>query len=476
MKPDWDHHSISRRKFLSTAASIAGGFGVSSALPCFGLSNTAAVPEKADITLRIAPVSFEIAPGKIIHTIGYNGQVPGPVLRMKEGTPVVVDVLNHTDHSELVHWHGQTISVEADGSAEEGTLEVPAGGHRRYNFTPQPAGCRWYHSHAFAGKNLHRSLYSGQFGFVYIEPKNNPGQYDREVFLAMHQWEPYFTAMGEDIGGAPPPPNNGLEVGYRSFSFNDKALGHGEPVRVREGEHVLFHFLNSSATETVNVALASHSFRVVALDGNPVPSPQTVRVLQVGPAERIDAIVTMNSPGVWIMGSTDDDDRKHGFGIVVEYAGRKGKPQWIAEQQTPWDYAIFDRKQNNIGITAPPDGRFELVIRKIPGGHGGFNRWTINGKSYPHTDPLMVQNGKRYRMIFRNKSDDAHPLHLHRHSFELTNIAGKATQGIIKDTIMVDPYKMVEVEFIANNPGNSLLHCHQQLHMDFGFMTLVKYA
>jgi len=476
MKPGWNDYSVSRRKFLSTATLAACGLSASSALPYFDLAKPGATPEKADITLKIAPVSFEIAPKKILHTIGYNGQVSGPVLRMKEGVQVVVDVYNHTDHSELVHWHGQTISVEADGSAEEGTADVPIRGHRRYSFTPGPAGSRWYHSHAFAGKNLHRSLYSGQFGFVYVEPKNDPGRYDGEVFLAMHQWEPYFTAMGEDIGGAPPPPNNGLEIGYRSFSFNDKALGHGEPVRVHEGERVLFHLLNASATETVNVALASHSFEVVALDGNPVPSPQTVKTLQVGPAERIDAIVTMDAPGVWIMGSMDDDDRKHGFGIVVEYAGHKGKPRWIPQKQTLWDYTIFDRKLNNIGITAMPDGQFDLAIRKIPGGHGGLNRWTINGKSYPNTDPLIVQNGKRYRMIFRNESDDAHPLHLHRHSFELTNIAGKATTGILKDVVMVNPYKTVEVDFTANNPGNSLLHCHQQLHMDFGFMTLVKYA
>ena len=213
----------------------------------------------------------------------------------------------------------------------------------------------------------------------------------------MHQWEPFFTAMGEDIGGAPPPPNNGLEIGYRSFSFNDKALGHGEPVRVREGEKLLFHLLNASATETVNVACAGHSFEVVALDGNPVPNPQTVSVVQVGPAERVDAIIAMNTPGVWIMGTTDEDDRKHGFGVVVEYANRKGTPQWRP------------------------------------------------------------------------------PLHLHRHSFELTKLDGKGTAGILKDVVMVDPYKSVEVDFRADNPGDTLFHCHQQLHMDFGFMTLMKY-
>ena len=120
--------------------------------------------------------------------------------------------------------------------------------------------------------------------------------------------------------------------------------------------------------------------------------------------------------------------------------------------------------------------QFDLVFKKIPGGHGGFNRWTINGKSYPHTDALMVQAGKRYRMIFRNESAHAHPLHLHRHSFELTKVYGKPTSGILKDTVVVNASKIVEVDFTADNPGNTLFHCHQQRHMDFGFMALMKYV
>ena len=461
-----------RRNFLSAAALATAGVGIDAMFP----GMVCATPEeKADTTLRIALVSFEISPGRTIHTYGYNGQVPGPVLRMKEGVPLTIDVFNDTEHEEIVHWHGQMISAAADGAVEEGSPPVPAHAHRRYRFTPKPAGTRWYHSHAFAGKNLRRGLYTGQFGFVYIEPKNDPGQYDREVFLAMHQWEPYYSASmeEEDEGSAPPPPNNGLEVGYRAFSFNDKALGHGEPIRVRQRERVLFHFLNASATETVNVEFPSHQFEVVALDGNPVPSPQRVRMLQVGAAERVDAIVSMDSPGVWILGTTDDDDRKNGFGIVVEYANQKGAPRWTKQEKSAWDCTIFGQEKGNVSA---PDGQFDLTFKKIPGGHGGFNRWTINGKSYPHTDPLMVQAGKRYRMIFRNESDDAHPVHLHRHSFELTKVYGKPTSGILKDTVVVNANKTVEVDFTADNPGLTLFHCHQQLHMDFGFMTLVKYA
>src|SRR6202042_3107077 len=103
-------------------------------------------------------------------------------------------------------------------------------------------------------------------------------------------------------------------------------VGHGKPIRVKQGERVLFHILNGSATETRSLALPGHHFKVVALDGNPVPVPCEVPVLWLGTAERISAVVEMNNPGVWIMGDLADDDRSRGMGIVVEYAGRKGPP------------------------------------------------------------------------------------------------------------------------------------------------------
>jgi FtsP/CotA-like multicopper oxidase with cupredoxin domain len=341
-----------------------------------------------------------------------------------------------------------------------------------YTFTPNPAGTRWYHTHATAKDDLRLSLYGGQYGFLYVEPKHDPGRYDQEVFIAMHQWEPSFVSMQDLHRG--PPPDNGLEVAYKSASFNSKALGHGEPVRVRRGQRILFRLLNASATDDIALALPGHQFTVVALDGNPVPAPQSVDMLVLAPAERIDVVVEMNNPGVWVFGSVKDDERASGLGIVIEYANASGEAQWRAMEKSAmpmWDYLKF-------GANAPPrepDRRFELLSQKILGGRGGFNRWTINGKSWPDTDPLMVQRGKRYRLVFNNDSGDMHPMHLHRHSFELVKFDGKPTSGIIKDVVNVPARKTVEVDFVADNPGLTLLHCHMQEHMDFGFMNLVKY-
>jgi FtsP/CotA-like multicopper oxidase with cupredoxin domain len=269
---------------------------------------------------------------------------------------------------------------------------------------------------------------------------------------------------------------HGYEVGYRYFTINGRMLGHGDPVRVKQGERVLFHVLNGSATEIRSLAMPGHSFKVVALDGNAVPNPAEVPVLWLGTAERISAIVEMNHPGVWTLGDLADDDRSHGMGIVVEYAGQKGKPVWTPPKPFHWNYARF-AKPNGGG--AEPDEVIEMTFAKRNAADGGFNSWSINDKVFSNdvmTASYHLRQGKRYRLRMRNASDDIHPIHLHRHSFELTRIAGKTLSGILKDVVMVGGYQEVEVDFVADNPGLTLFHCHQQLHMDFGFMTLFDCA
>jgi FtsP/CotA-like multicopper oxidase with cupredoxin domain len=103
---------------------------------------------------------------------------------------------------------------------------------------------------------------------------------------------------------------------------------------VKKGQRVLFRLLNADATRDLNLALPVHKFKVIALDGNPVPNPAEVEVLQLVVAERIDAVVEMNNPGVWILGSPRDQDRMIGLGVVIEYENEKGAPQWKIPEHT----------------------------------------------------------------------------------------------------------------------------------------------
>jgi FtsP/CotA-like multicopper oxidase with cupredoxin domain len=485
---------IDRRTLLR----MGGAAAMAGAVPLPARAQTAApspaANAKADYTIRIATGLAELAPDHIVSTTLYNGQFPGPLLRLKEGKRIVVDIHNDTDTPEQLHWHGQFVPVDVDGAAEEGTPYIPAHGMRRISFEPRPSGFRFYHSHVAAMSNLAVGTYSGQAGPVYIEPASNPGAYDREVFLVLKEFLPSLSQGGDmaqdflageeikelqDIGKKAEDQfkgPKGYEVGYDLFSINGKMLGQGEPIRVKQGERVLFHVLNASAGEIRSLALPGHTFRIVALDGNPVPTPANVPVLWLGTAERISAVVEMNHPGVWIMGDLADDDRGHGMGIVVEYADQKGDPRWVKPEPYKWDYTAFGR---NAGPAPAPDQTIEMLIVKQNGADGGFNRWTLNGQAFSMEtlQPVItIHEGKRYRLKFRNASDDVHPLHLHRHSFELVRVGGKPTAGVIKDVVMLGGFQEVEFDFVADHPGDALFHCHQQLHMDFGFMVLFRYA
>jgi FtsP/CotA-like multicopper oxidase with cupredoxin domain len=440
----------------------------------------------SDITLRISPVTVELAPDRILSTIGYNGSAPGPILRMKEGKPVTVHVTNDTDTPEFVHWHGFLIPPEADGVEEENTPPVPAHGTRTFQFTPTPSGSRWYHSHAMSMADLHRGTFTGQFGFVFIEPASNPGAYDQELFLALRDWEPFYSnqLMDTDEADDPNQPQpekpavlntapNGLEVTSTTYSINDKALGAGEPIRVTQGQRVLFHFLNASAIENRRICLGGHKFQVIALDGNPVPTRALVETLFLGAGERICAVVEMNNPGNWILGEPTDLIRNAGLGVLVEYANQHKNPQWIKPASILWDYTVFGKPAAATPSTAQ---NIDMVFEKIPGGPGKFNTFTVNGKSYPHDNEFVLHQGQRYRLTFHNRTDDGHPLHLHRHLLELVDFNGKPTSGLIKDTVVVPFYGRAAVEFVADQPGLTLFHCHIQAHMDYGFKALFRYG
>lgn len=451
---------MTRRELLAAACGWTAMVGRAAAWPQHRMPARAAPSQTAqelagdaDVTLRISEIDLELAPRRTVRTLAYNGQVPGPLLRAKRGQRLKIDILNDAPEEDIVHWHGFHIAPEVDGAYEEGTPGVPAKSRRRYVFDAAPAGTRWYHSHTIPMRNLRKATYSGQFGMFVVEDAGDAGAYDLEIPILLHEWEARFSSAGD--------------VEFRSFSINGKMLGAGEPLRVREGQRVLFRILNASATLLHRLALPRHLFHVIALDGNPVPTPKGVSVIELAPGERVDAIVTMNRPGVWVLGELLDVQRTGGLGIVVEYAGAQGPPQWEPAGSV-WNYNLFAAHDP----LPEPDGRLTMVFRSVGDGH----HWTINGKSHPKTDPILVSPNKRYRWTLDNQSGEAHPVHLHRHTFEIVKYDGQPMSGVMKDVVVVPPWKQVEIDVVADHPGVSLFHCHQQFHMDMGFMTIMRYA
>lgn len=446
---------VSRREFLTTM-----GAGVA----CAALSPSARSlwEQQPDYRLEIAPLRLEIAPKKMVETVAYNGKVPGPLIRWRENKPIRIQVTNHSNVPEIVHCHGLFTEPYMDGAMEEGSPMIAPGATFLYDFVPRPAGFRWYHTHAFAGRNLKRGLYTGQFGCFQIDRTSEPGSYDQEVFLALHDWNAYMGGGGDAS----------MDALYDYATINDRMLGYADPIKVTEGQRILVHLLNASATVTHWIALSGHPMQVVAMDGNPVPRPTDVSAVRLGPAERADLMIVMNHPGVWIMGETRKQLRSAGMGIVFEYANQTGAAKWIDPPPTTWDYFQF---ANAAGGSPTEVAEIPMVFESKFAGHGDFDRWTINGKSFPQTDTIPLKQGQRYRLVMTNRSMDAHPIHLHRHTFEVTSLGGKAMSGLQKDVVVIEPNTTSTVDFTADNPGSTLFHCHQQTHMDFGFMTLFAY-
>ena len=177
--------TLTRRRFTQLSGMAVGSLA---------LSGSARAAEAPDVTPEIAPYTLEGSPKHHIRTVAYNSQIPGPLVRMREGEVQSVEIRNLTKDSEVVHWHGLYLPPDIDGAMEEGTPMIAPGASTRYTMTPMPAGFRWYHTHTFAGKNLTKAQYGGLHGFLLIEPRDNPAAYEREVFLGLHDWNGQFLS------------------------------------------------------------------------------------------------------------------------------------------------------------------------------------------------------------------------------------------------------------------------------------------
>ncbi len=221
---------------------------------------------------------------------------------------------------------------------------------------------------------MKRGQYTGQHGILFVEPKENPGRYDQEFFLTLHDWDGQFLAS--DDGAMSPT--------YFISTINGRMLGFAEPLRVKSGQKILFHILNSSPTEVHWIALSGHTFQVIALDGNTAPTSQAAPMLRLAPAERVTAIVDMNNPGTWVFGEVRKHIQDAGMGIFIEYANATGKPIWQQPVNLQWDYeqfgAISPAPETSQAIHEIP-----LVIESKFEGQGAMEKWTLNGKSYHDT-------------------------------------------------------------------------------------------
>lgn len=368
--------------------------------------------------------------------------MPGPLLRTAVGQRTLIDIYNETDLPERIHWHGQNIVTSEPH-------DLPPYSMRRVELTPARAGLYFYHSSRVAGTRLESGLYSGQAGVLLVEQEramamedagsaSRAGDLESVVVLKGCESYLYRTARG-------------YEVGDRSVTVNGRLPDQRASLPFGSGRPVLLHVLNAGATHSHTLELPGHSFEVVALDGQPVPTPAKVTRLYLSPGERVTARITPQRPAAW----------------VVQSAATEA-----------WDYTQFGcALQSTHSETA--DTVFDLLLSRHEAARSGFNCWSVNGVSFCATRPrtlFHLRHGLRYQLRIRNTSDAIIPIHLQRHLLEIVKVGRTPTRGVLKDVVTVKPYQDVEVEFVADNPGRAFLYCSRQLQRDFGLMALVDYV
>ena len=430
-----------------------------------------AAAEVKEFSLTVGRVRWELAPGEVVEAYAYNGQVPGPELRVKEGDTVRVRVTNGLAEPTTIHWHGVDVPANMDGVPGLSQEPIAPGATFTYEFVAKPAGSRWYHAHV----NEHIQQGGGLAGALIIEPRDSTPASEREYSVVAQQWSPPGEQPVGEHGGMGMGPSGMMMGGDDGgatdrFTVNGKAYPHAAPLIVRQGERVRLRLINAGTTATQVFALAGHPLIVTHTDGNPLSVPVPVDAVPLGVGERADVEFQASSPGRWKLGSISSGQADRGLGVDVVYEGHEGDPvQYPALDGL--GVASYSAMTGGPVPTAKPDRNFELTLT----GGMGSDEWKINGRTYPTTEPLNIRQGERIRVKLFNMSMEDHPMHLHGHSFQLVAIGDRPVAGPSKDTLTLGHMDSFDIEFVAANPGRWLFHCHNLEHMMGGMMAELRY-
>lgn len=451
-------------------------------------------PGQQVVSARLAPRPVEVdLGGRIVSTWAYDDQVPGPLIRARAGDLLRVEVDNQLPVETSVHWHGLALSNDMDGVPGLTQDPIAAEGRFVYEFTVPHAGTYFYHSHS--GLQLDRGLY----GALIVDDPADPGAYEHEWIVVLDDWldgtgrtpEDVARELGigadtgngdtttggmdhgaMDMGGMDmgeetmlsPLLGGAGDVSYPHFLVGGRVPDDPMVLTAAPGQRARIRFVNAGADTAFRVAVGGHRMTVTHTDGFPVV-PQDTDALLIGMGERFDVLVTLGD-GVFPLFAQAEGKTGYGQAVVRTAAGE------LPPQPRPGE---LDRRVL-LGTDLAPRDHVRLAERDHDlyhsvdmGGTMSPYRWTLNGRAHPASAPLNVNQGQRVRMRMRNMSDMFHPMHLHGHTFALTDT------GLRKDTVTIGPMRTVEIEFDTDNPGRWALHCHNAYHQEAGMMTTVSY-
>lgn len=471
-----------RREFITTSLAGLAGAGLTGWLP----SPARAAGVVREFRFTAAQSTIDLGGGPAFKALTFNGQAPGPAIRVTEGEVVRVVLDNRLEAPTTIHWHGIPLINAMDGVPGVTQEAVKPGGSFVYQFKAEPAGTFFYHSHV--GLQLDQGLY----GPLIIEPRQRERPADREFVLMLEDWAtvdgggPAATRrrppggmgmMGRGMmggmrgraAGGPP-----LEPIYDAFAVNGRTGAAVAPLTVEKGQRVRLRLINSSAVTIYYLRLAGHQLTITHCDGNPV-SPLSTDVLRMGPGERYDLEFIADNPGRWLLGAAEGGFGESGLKVPVIYQGTApGAPTPPSFERSARLAGYYDLKAAR--PAAQPPGRPDRVYNQLLSGGMHSSWWTINGRTFPDSERLAVQKGQRVRLSYFNRSMMPHPMHLHGHFFRVVTPGLGPAWWVNKDTVLVDPMQRMDIEFMADNPGDWIHHCHNLYHMEAGMANLVTYT
>ncbi len=462
----------SRREFLHRAGSAAllcqtGAW----MLPAHADDRREVILHARPGTTRLAPADYPETP-----IWGYDGQVPGPTIRVRQGERVVRRFVNGLPEPSAVHWHGIRIENSMDGVPELTQPAVQPDAEFLYDFAPPDAGTYWYHSHHRTFEQMARGLYG-----VLVVEEPEPPEVDREEVLVLDDWRLAEDASIHDSFGS-------LHDWAHAGRIGNWITVNGEGTWRRETarhERLRLRLVNAANARIFSLVLKQLEGWVVALDGQPLPAPQAAGPLVLAPGQRADLIVDATAgegeEGLLVFRGREQDFALAAFPI----RGRAREARLPAPQPLPPNPvpALGDLSQARRETLRMDGGAMGRMRQAMLGGRmvgvrelaGQGKVWAFNGLAEMPDAPLLTASrGETVRLAMANDSAWPHAMHLHGHHFRA--IASDGAAGPLRDTLLLDRDETAEIAFVADNPGDWLLHCHMPGHSISGMKTWFRVA
>ena len=450
------------------------------------------------VQLLAAPAAVDLG-GRVVKAWAFNGQLPGPELRLRVGQVLRVRLENRLPTATTVHWHGIALRNDMDGVPGITQPPVEPGQGFDYEFIVPDPGTYFYHPHV--GLQVDRGLY----GPLVVEDPDEPGRYDREAVLVLDDWtlgvgptpEQFLARLlrggmrharmpGMSMAGMGgmhhgtgdmttgdsrnPLGADAGDVRHPLYLVNGRSPQAPTVLKGRPGERLRLRVVNAAADTAFRLALGGHRLQVTHADGFPV-RPVTGDALLIAMGERYDLLVELGD-GVFPLVALAEGKQAQAFAVVRTSRGAAPGAGVRPAELDRWLLTVADLEADAaVALGGRPVGRSH---RLVLAGDMQRYRWTINGRAHHGGPPLQVREGERVRLLFENRSPMWHPMHLHGHTFQLQR-AANLRPGPRKDTVIVRPAERVAVEFDADNPGRWMVHCHNAYHQAAGMMTTLGY-